>query len=273
MKIRKDIIFFLLGCSVSICSVSYAGISVSPSTCEIVVEEDGISKGKYTVVNEDKEKTHVKVEPEDWLKAKTGLRGMAVGNWLTLTPMEFDLEGQQSQEVEYAIKLPVDIKGEVVAMVFFVTGGSGSAPGTLGISTRIGAPIYAAMANSVKLGCSVKDITINNNTIETQDGKKENKGIMFSIVIENSGNVHLRPTGEIVIKSSDGKEYRVGIERYFAIYPGKSLPYPVTWEEANIPRGKYSAHITLDYGNIYNVDRKIEKEIKFVVKRNGSVSF
>ncbi len=270
VKIMKAfIIIFIIGCNLLIYETALAGIGVKPTIIEIVVSPNSVTKGVYTVVNSDNEPIHVKVEPEDWLKRKTGVSGVPIEDWLTITPMEFDIEPQTLKEVEYAITPPSGCEGELVAMVFFAT--SSPMKGAFGITSRFGVSIYAAIENSIELGCSINNIKIKRNIRKKEDGGIIDKGMIFIIDVENKGNVHLRPTGNIEVTGEDGSKYDIKIERGFPVYPGTHLSYAVRWDKKDLSPGRYEARIKLDYGNIYNVDKTIEKKTSFLVEENGEL--
>ena len=268
--IRKTL--FVLGAAISffcMASSGYCGINVSPTTVELVVATGADSKGQFSIVNPTDEQVHVKVEVEDWLKHKMGKSGIALAKWLTLTPMEFDLGPKTAQDVEYTINVPKGQAGELVAMVFFATS---SLQGNMNIVSRIGSSIYAAIGDSVILACNIRKTQVMKNIIKQENGSTIDKGAIFNINVENKGNVHIRPTGRIVVTGQDKATYTVPIERGFPVYPGANLDYAVLWDKTDIAPGRYEGTIELDYGNIYNVDKKLVKKIRFEVKKNGTIS-
>ena len=249
----------------------YAGIGVSPENIEMVVSEGRAAKGAYTVVNDSDAPAHVKVEVEDWLKARLGKSGIPVEQWLQISPMEFDMEPKETRKIEYIITPPKGQEGELAAMVFF---GTPSSEGGFNITSRFGVSIYIAIENTIRLACSIKDITVSR---DVADPKKElnlkDKRLIFDVDVENSGNVHIRPTGNIEIVGENGTSDNVKIGRGFPVYPGKSLNYGIPWDKKDIAPGKYNATITLDCGSLYKIDKRIEKKTSFIVKEDGTVSF
>lgn len=275
-SIRKisilSFIFISILCAITFqAGLIYAGIGVSPENVEIMVSQGSTTNGTYSVVNDSDAPVHVKVEIEDWLKSRTGKSTIAVEKWLKVEPMEFDMGPKETKNVEYIITPPQDQEGELAAMVFF---GVASKEGAFNIMSRFGVSIYAGIENTIKLDCNIKNVMV---ARDVRDPKKEtnlkDKRIVFGVVVENGGNVHIRPTGNIEITGENGIMDNVKIERGFPVYAGKSLTYSVPWNKKDVPPGKYDVNITLDCGNIYKIDKKIEKKASFIVKKDGNISF
>lgn len=247
----------------------YAGITVQPDSTELVVDQGVATAGSWQVSNDGKEPIHVKVESEDWLKWRTKNAGIPVEDWLKVSAKEFDLGPAENKEVAYTVNVPAAVtEPELVAMVFF---GSTSPQGAFNITSRYGVSVYAALSKSVRLECNILGVDIEPNVV-TENGASINKGIIFVIDVENKGNVHLRPTGNIFITAEDGTRYNIPIVRDFPVYPSGHLNQRVFWKDGKIPSGKYRADIELFYGAIYKVDKKISKEIVFRVNGDGRVS-
>lgn len=262
---------FIMGCVLFGAGALQAGIGARPTITEIAVSPNSVTKGVYTVVNDGAEIIHVKVEPEDWLKRRTGASGIPIEDWLTITPMEFDIEPQGIKEVEYVIAPPPDAEGELVAMIFFAT--SAPTKGAFGITSRFGVSIYAAIEGSIDLGCKIDNIKVKRNIQEKKEGAIIDKGLIFIIDVENQGNVHLRPTGDIIVTGEDGSKYDVKIGRGFPVFPGTCLSYAIRWDKKDISPGRYEALIRLDYGDIYNIDKTVERKASFLVEKDGKISF
>lgn len=248
---------------------AYSGIGASPENIELMVSQDSETRGVYTVVNDGAVTAHVKVDVEDWFKSRLGKEGPPVESWLKISPTEFDIEPKESKEVEYVITAPKGDESEVAAMVFF---GAPSDNEGFSITSRFGVSIYAAIKDNVRLGCELKGISVYRNIVGPTDGVDLNKkDIMFTIAVENTGNVHLRPVGAITVNGENGATYNVPIERGFPAYPGKALNVEALWKITDLRPGKYTADISIDYGTLYKQDGKLIGKISFVVNKNGNI--
>ena len=123
---------------------------------------------------------------------------------------------------------------------------------------KFGVSIFAGIEGTIELGCDIDNIRVKSRAKEGD--------ILFIMDVENTGNAHIRPEGEILIRAEDGGEYEVKIEKGFPVYPGTSLNYAVRWDERDVPLGGYEAVVRLDYGNIYGEEKTVEKRVEFVME-------
>ena len=258
----------VIACLFSSHSSCYAALGVEPESIELVASPDTVTNGVYSVVNESSESVRVVVQPEEWPRSATPKNDLSVEKWLTVTPMEFDLAPQERKEVQFTINPPSGHGGELSAMIFFATT---SPEGMLNITTRNGVSLYAAFADTICLGCSITDIHVDKFEQKTDSGMVD-RGVVFTIDVENKSNVHIRPTGSIVITVEDGSKHDLDIERGFPAYAGGKASYQVLWDKKDVTQGKCEALITLDYGKLYKLDKKIEKKVDFIVNKDGTVS-
>lgn len=271
LRIKRTGVLAILIIVIFICFGSgplYAGIVVQPDSTELVVSAGKETAGNFQVHNDGKDAVHVKIDLEDWPKNNAAGLPVPVKEWLSVTPSLFDLGAGESKEVAYTINVPLSNVPEVIAMVFF---GTIAPQGNFNITSRYGVSLYAALSENIKLACVIKDVSVEPNFLTTDAGKV-NKGIIFTITIENEGNVHLRPTGNISITAQDGTKYDIPILRDFPAYAGGDVKLRILWNKMDIEPGKYDALVTLDYGKLYNQNKKIEKPVTFAVNDDGSVS-
>ena len=246
----------------------YAALGVEPESIELVASPDAATNGVYSVVNEGSESVRVIVQPEEWPRSATPKNDLSVDKWLTVTPTEFDLAPRERKEVQFAINPPSNHGGELSTMIFFSTT---SPEGMMNITTRNGASLYAVFSDVMRLECSIAGVDISKFEQKTDNGMVD-RGIVFTINVENKSNVHIRPTGSIVITGEGGSKHNLNIERGFPAYAGGNGSYQVLWDKKDVTHGKCEALITLDYGKLYKLDKKIEKKMSFVVNEDGTVS-
>ena len=246
------------------------GVGVEPAVTEVTVRPEGVTRGILTIVNNESDYVSVIIETRDYLKERTGAGVLQVEDWLTITPEEFDMEPYATEELEYVIEAPSGYEGELAAMLFFTA----NLPGEDGPKTagKTGVAVYAAVEGTIKLDCGIQSVRVKRDIVKNPEGAGINRGIMFILEVENKGNVHLRPEGNIVIAGEDGSEYDVGIKKGFPLYPGSSLSYAVKWDEKDLSPGAYDVYIVLDYGNIYDEYKIAEKEARFSVDEEGNIS-
>ena len=248
---------------------AYAGIGVSPQVIEFVIDPDKTGVGEYEISNDGEEAIHVKVDPQDWFKKRLGLDTIPVEEWLTLTPMEFNVAPKSTEKVKFDIRIPSGYEGELAAMVFFEAQAINA--GAFGVASRFGVSMYIAIDGTVDLDCSINYIKMTRRSSKNEDNEVSDQDLMFILNIQNEGNVHVRPTGEIKIEDENGNEYVVPMERGFPVYSKNAQDIIVLWKEADLTPGSYKATATVDYGKIYNEDKKTDKDFEFIVDEDGNV--
>lgn len=162
--------------------------------------------------------------------------------WLLINPEQFTLSQGSSQQVRYTLKVPQDASGTYLAHIFFQTRpdfrmqSTGSA-----ISARLGTLI---ILNVTGTGSRAAEIF----TLGTRQGR-EGKQAQLEIGIRNKGNIMLRPTGTVEIKSEAGftvEKVEFNQDKQ-AVLPYSERRYPVAIS-SNLDPGSYRLIATVDYG-------------------------
>lgn len=162
--------------------------------------------------------------------------------WLLVNPEQFRLSQGASQQVRYTLKVPNDAAGTYLACVFVQTKpedrpfATGSA-----ISARVGSMI---IVNVTGTGIKTAEL-FSLGTQRSTDGKQT----QVELGIRNKGNVLLRPTGTIEIKSEAGWIVdKVNFnEDKQAVLPYSERLYPIAISP-NVEPGAYRLIATIDYG-------------------------
>jgi len=172
-------------------------------------------------------------------------------SWIELGEREFVLAPGEVKKVFFKINIPKDIRpGSYYAAVFWGT------PPPLGVSSgarvasRLGALIFLRINGYVSENLELKDFGV----------KKIYTALpaIFSVRVKNSGDVHLIPKGEILIKTLTGKQVAVipWNESNFRVLPGGERVIEAKWGRGNFfeevkvgGTGYYRASIHISYGS------------------------
>lgn len=232
-------------------NIVFAGLGVDPVILEIVVSKNSENKGSFKVLNTSMNPVNIRVEPQELQEAVD----FKIKDWLTLDPLEMKLEPNEQKEVSYKIIPPVESRGELRCMVFFIADEIGERRSNIGI--RFGVPIYAIIDMTIEFEVSISDIQI---------GYAENI-LSGKVYINNKSNVHIRPDVQInIFDSKDklvksftlpyGQPAQVGQNRVFMFQ-----------QNIVLSEGKYKLVAKVDYGKLYCLNnRVVEKKAAFVVK-------
>ena len=244
-------------------SLLFGGIGVEPTVIEISVSPGGKAKGVFTVVNDGDESVQVVVQPENWPRKK---EAMDVSSWLKIKPEEFKLGAKRVRKVKYKIRVPKDVEGELMSMVFFAT--TAPAGRVVNIRTRFGVALYVTVKGTEVLEGEILDFKVKKTT-----SKEKREKFHFTALVENRGNVHFRPRGKIIIENGEGKKLdEVEIQYGWPVFPKNRHLYDGYWEPEEILPGTYRGIAIFNYGDIYSeLDKQFERDISFEVTDKGEI--
>lgn len=241
---------------------AFAGISVAPGIIEIIAARGDEATGSCEVTNTGTQKASISVSPEDWRKGFRGKRGESVAEWLSVTPQTLELEAGKSGKFTYQVKVAGDATGEYTAQLFFSETGGGETQ----IQTRVGAVLYVAVRETLRLESEITDFRLS----VSRDGDASIANAQVKVA--NSGNVHIRPTGEVKIFGPDGAFVMAAIlNTGWGILPGEDYTYQGTGRGPALKPGKYKAVAAIQSGKLYKQDKTYTKDLFFEIDAEGRI--
>lgn len=174
-----------------------------------------------------------------------GTTPWSCANWIRLSPTAFELKPDSERTVKLEVKVPPDAKGGKYAVVFF------------DVAPPVDIKNLSASISSVRLGSiilvSVKGTEAYEAELEGLAARKdEEKGeVLVSCVIHNSGNILVRPKGDIVLMDTEGNEISKKDlnPAKGGVLPKTNRTFIVNWPLDNFEEGKdYTLQTTIDYG-------------------------
>jgi len=261
-RVRKFQITTVWVLTITLCLLSVnsllAGVTVEPVRQEIKVSPGEKAQGSYFVYNVGKERTRVNVASHDWFVLREN-KGISADSWLKITPQELDLEPGERKEIKYNVAVPTRALGELVAMISFVP----QAEEESAINVVFSVSLYVMIEGTEILKGEISKVDIRR---WEKDGSSD---LRLAVLVENRGNVHLRPKGKVLIEERKGKEIReVELNYGWPVYPGKNRAYFGDWKGASLKSGKYEATATVDYGDPENI---LKKTVSFEVDKKGNI--
>lgn len=163
--------------------------------------------------------------------------------WLSVSPLEFLLQPQGSQEVRYTVRVPPEAKeGTYWGIVFFESGPAQGREGGGGIGirvrTRVGHVVY------VDIGRVTRSGRIQGVRYLPPAGREP---ATLRVVFQNTGNGVMRLTGRVEVRDAQGKAVAQVQVPETASLPGATHEVPVPLEKPLSP-GRYVVLAVLDYG-------------------------
>jgi len=246
---------------------SLAGaFTVFPGVVEISVPAGGNYSGSFTVGNPADTAVKIRVTVEDWSSAQDGreiIKGEKASlGWFAFSPQELELGPNETDIVSYTVKLPERAEGEYAAMVYFGTVADRPERG-IAIASRIGNAFYVMVKGTEVVKGELIDIAVTRTD-----------PMNIRVTIENSGNIHIRPRGDITIRKKglflsekDREPVIIPFNKAgFPVLPNRNHIFEARSKDVRFGLGWYSLEFEAEFDG-----KKLEKELKFKVERGGGV--
>jgi len=175
----------------------------------------------------------------------------SLASWITISKDPITLKANESAALNFTINVPKDAEpgGRYAGILFGTTAPEISGTSQVAISNKVGSLVLVRVAGAAKEVATLKEFSIAKNFFEKPP-------VDFVVRVQNSGNVHVIPKGNIEIKNVFG--------RSVAALPvnaknGNVLPDSVrrfdkesddlTWDPKGFTVGRYKATLLLTYGS------------------------
>ena len=235
----------------------FAKYLLSPSRVEAKVPPGKGFEEKFEFTNSSDELVKVRINVTD------RTINPVVSDWLKPEKNIVEIKPHTTEIVTYTVSIPEGASGEYNA--WFVTeeisGDNLIEKSMASFAVRMSVPIYVMVKGTEKYDFDIKSVAINLNK----------KPAEINLMVKNTGNVHIRPTGKIII-TGVGSPQKFALkfnEIKWGIIPDEQTEYPTKFnEEDKLADGTYKAQITIQAGDEENMKR-FEDEIVFEVKGNN----
>jgi hypothetical protein len=270
MKMKKNLaalLCFVLACLfVPFFSTQAASnqvtISITPSITEELVKPGDVISRKVNLTNKSDQEITFYVYLKDFKAAADDESGKAelivpgsepgnfISSWISVSSEGITLAPGQSQEVPYTINVPANVgPGGYYGAIVFGTQAPKAKPGEADKGASVG---VAGQAASLVL---LQIAGIANEQAEVREFKTDKDfystpfKVNFYTKIQNLGNVHLKPRGEIVITDMFNKKVTTLTVNDIGgnILPASTRMFSNIWQD-NFAFGRYQAALSLSYG-------------------------
>ena len=209
-------------------------LSVIPARTEVRLSPGAEAHAIITISNETNAVVHVTVSEKDWFVLPEN-SSWTVKTWLTVkAPAHLDLKAGARREIPIELKCPASAQGDLVGMVSFRY--EGDVP-TM-VTPMISVSVYMTAAGTERLSGEIEEVQAYHPAT----------GISVGALFKNTGNVHLRPSGTIMVQGGQGQliaQYR--INENDPVYPGRVKACTVQDSNISFEPGRYKALIDLVY--------------------------
>jgi hypothetical protein len=254
---------------------SYIALDIKPENVEMKIPQRGLRAVTLSFRNDETDTIEIKADVQDIEYNEEGNlvlldsseTGRSCREWITLEPQEFAIAPQRRNRVKLTFQAPSVGGGGYYACLVFDASLKSSKEGA--ISTPFQIPVIMSIPPDLDGKGEIVDVKL-----EAGAGSPVAARALF----KNTGNVHVKPKGRIVlklvkeIKSRDdliivgGPEYEEVGDFYFEEVEQWILPGGVRIMQAGsqqaLKAGRYLADVTIDYGG--SAPAKFRKE--FTIK-------
>lgn len=184
--------------------------------------------------------SHIGIEDLDSAGGSFDTVARSNGDWLEVSPLRFRLDAGDAQEVTFSIQVPQGAEGTYWGMIFV--------EGSPRLEERVGATVLAIERFGVKVYETVPGTEVLSG--EVRHVRKVNDDpLSFDVTFVNTGNVQLRPRGQVEITDRTGDIIQtLGVDEFYVL-PGAVRYENVVGQENSLPPGRYFALAVLDIGN------------------------
>lgn len=256
--LRSVLIIFMLFVVVTAADANIASIRVGPTTQTITLAVGETRSGTYSVSNISDQPQHVTVNPRYWNVVAEN-KNVPMESWLKISPTEFDLGPRETREVLYELTVPEGVSGELATMISFTP----KPKENQAVNVIFSVSLYLKIKGSERLEYNIKDFKIWKFS--------DRKALGTMVVLENTGNIHFKPTITVWVRTLSGEPlHKAILERGNPVYPNKSQGYDGAIYNFGLDPGIYKADIGIRYADITGV---FHKNIYFLVGPGGKVIF
>lgn len=267
MMLKKIILAMIILPVILFYARESSGLVMGPSRFEVSLPPGEIAEGDYYVQNDTDQNVHIVVEPENWFKEAYDYGKLDIKDWVEFDVYEFTLLPKEIKKLRLRIKVPTDVKGELVAQIFFtsVVLREDGQPAE-SIKARIGGVLYVAIKGTEIVDAEIRDAAIS---------KESNEGmeiLKVEINVKNKGNVHIRPEGFVAIEDNAGKKLvKLDLVSGQPALPAQEIRYYALWDKPELKAGTYKASVAISYGKELNMEKTAVLEKVFEVDKDGKV--
>lgn len=240
---------------------------ISPGEIELLPAPGGTATGTLIVMNRSPRRVRFSVKVEDMYIRPSGELHLVAGGQLEwsvakfsrVMPAEFDLDAGTHMPVRVTVTLPPDARGgRYGAIVVSPTPvlQTGGPRGTISVIV----PKLAARLLVPVRGTEVVQAAIVSMLAAPRPG---GKGAEIKVVFRNSGNVHVRVSGDVAIRNEQGQQLGKLVIPESLVLPASLRKFKLSWEAKGLEPGTYTVRAVLDYG----ADVLVAGEVAFAVRK------
>jgi len=268
----------LLGFGVTLPARAQLGLALVPMRAELRIQPGQQVSGALKLSSESGAKVRIRAEVDDFFVDVTDTpqfersipqeAANSCRNWLSLNPMEIELEQGGSLLVRYTIRVPADAaEGSYACAAGFTTLRPASETAAEGMgmhmAVRIVSAFYIQVGNPSVMG-SLKEIKLEaippasapaeggaakdvKDATDAKDAAGKKGNFQAVVVLQNSGKMYFRPAGKLEVLDAAGKTLETDDFPSMAVLRERDqrVIFPL---KAYLEPGHYTLRVNVDIG-------------------------
>ena len=259
-QIRNAIAFALFTAVALLFTTSLAGaqqaeqvnLAISPQRFEISANKGDSSEDVVRLTNGSESVVEIETIPKNF--TPVGEEGgvelteddttWSLADWITVSPNTAIIPAGATQDFTITINIPDNAEpgGHFGSVVFKTVPPAGSDAGAAQVSQEIAPVILVKVAGDITETANIESFDATKSFWSNEDV------ISFETRIGNTGNVHFKPSGSVVIKNMFGNIVTTINLDEQNVLPDSVRKLVTEWNDPGFSVGRYTADLTLIYG-------------------------
>lgn len=238
-----------------------AGIAATPERHILELMPGEAAYVEYQVYNGGTEPVEMIIEPQDLVKINEN-KDIDITSWLKPKEDKIIVEPGKPKVLGIDINVPKDAIGELNSMIYLCYKEQKDSI----LNIRYGIPLYVFIKGTENIKAEIESVKI--GTLSSPHTPQQ-KNMIISIDVKNTGNRHIRPKVWAVVKDLKSKrENEITLDNPWPVFGGQSYLYNITWDNYSLEPGEYIATAFFEYGK----DNILEYSASFNINEKGEVT-
>lgn len=246
-------------------------LSVSPPLIEMAVAQGGDRSLQVTLTNDGDKAFEARAEVVDLILDEegnpvvkpAGTSRWSLARWVTLSNGQVSVLPGQQKTVRYRVRVPLGQSGGRYGAVLFTAERNVPLSGSgMRFETRTGTVVMLTVAHTERRKAEVSGFRVQ---------RGEGGDLLFEITLRNTGNAHLRASGELLVRDATSNRVlrRVRLEGGTGtVLPEGTRRFSSRVSRSRIPPGAYRAQVRFSAPGLSAVAGQTE----FDVREDGEIA-
>lgn len=231
-------------------------LGITPQLLEVTANPGEVITSTFRLTNASSENIAIKTIPKNFTpNGEEGAVNLteedttyAIANWINVSPETSNVAANKTQDFEVSIDVPSNAEpGSHFGSVVFQTIPPENDEAAALISQEIAPVILVRIAGDTTEVAAIEEFKTGSNFYSNENS------VDIISRLKNTGNVHFKPTGQIVIKNMFGSEVaKLDLDKK-NVLPDSIRQFVNEWQIDGFKVGRYTAELTLVTGDDNNI--------------------